>query len=635
MTSDNQFNVSRRKVLAGLGTIGIASAGAGLGTTAFFSDEESVSASLEAGRLDLKLDYRATYNTWLPEAETDAIVNGNVLPDPDQEFNYIVGQAPDIRAADGSAITGNEWAQFTRASDACDVVDGQTLGTEIARVGDFLGRDYDYRVDGDADYLGPEGQIYIDGEPGLKFDLNDVKPKDEGEATISIHTCGNPAFLWLRSNLDENAENDLVEPEDSAGDTTPEVGELADYIYARLWDDVNCNNRPDGGAADIAVVFDKSCSMTWLNPFAGCSSGENTEVLGKLDSAKNGAKDLYETLLAEAADSQLALISYNSNADLDYDLAPVTSGNESAYDTAVDDINNSGGTAIADGINAAKNVLLGNNAESTVNGIDGTGNNARPDAEKVMIVLSDGFPNDGNAGDVDGDGTVDSNIDGAEAAIEAAQRARDAGITMYTITYQVDGFPIPELIDLMGTGFDSPTGPFGFDTPDGEGLASTDSTALVATVAESALGTPSPTEIVDAFTDIAVSIAGGDEFLYQGSLAGLLELAENGIPLSTAAVDSDDDSKACFPPGVYCYAFDWEFVCEPEDFLKPSDVDVPDEDDDGEITLADELAAKGLPLDVNVAQTDSIEFSFDFAAIQCRHNMDNANPFGEEVQTPV
>ena len=46
-----------------------------------------------------------------------------------------------------------------------------------------------------------------------------------------------------------------------------------------------------------------------------------------------------------------------------------------------------------------------------------------------------------------------------------------------TITYQVDGFPIPELIDLMGTGFDSPTGPFGFDTPDGQGLASTDSTA--------------------------------------------------------------------------------------------------------------------------------------------------------------
>jgi predicted ribosomally synthesized peptide with SipW-like signal peptide len=62
MTTDTNFTLSRRKVLAGLGTVGIASAGAGLGTTAFFSDEEAVGASLRAGRLDLLVDYRATYN---------------------------------------------------------------------------------------------------------------------------------------------------------------------------------------------------------------------------------------------------------------------------------------------------------------------------------------------------------------------------------------------------------------------------------------------------------------------------------------------------------------------------------------------------------------------------------------------
>lgn len=42
----NEFGVSRRTVLAGLGMIGIASAGAGLGTTAYFRDEESVAAEL-------------------------------------------------------------------------------------------------------------------------------------------------------------------------------------------------------------------------------------------------------------------------------------------------------------------------------------------------------------------------------------------------------------------------------------------------------------------------------------------------------------------------------------------------------------------------------------------------------------
>ena len=43
MTDDNNqklYNLSRRRVLAGLGAVGFASAGAGLGTSAFFSDQE-------------------------------------------------------------------------------------------------------------------------------------------------------------------------------------------------------------------------------------------------------------------------------------------------------------------------------------------------------------------------------------------------------------------------------------------------------------------------------------------------------------------------------------------------------------------------------------------------------------------
>ncbi|MFC7069634.1 SipW-dependent-type signal peptide-containing protein [Halobaculum lipolyticum] len=55
--------VGRRNVLLGLGTIGLASAGAGLGTTAYFSDTESFSGNtLQAGSLDLTVEYEATYN---------------------------------------------------------------------------------------------------------------------------------------------------------------------------------------------------------------------------------------------------------------------------------------------------------------------------------------------------------------------------------------------------------------------------------------------------------------------------------------------------------------------------------------------------------------------------------------------
>lgn len=53
MTQDN-ISLSRRHMLLGLGTVGVASAGAGLGTTAYFSDTESFADNmLTAGELNL------------------------------------------------------------------------------------------------------------------------------------------------------------------------------------------------------------------------------------------------------------------------------------------------------------------------------------------------------------------------------------------------------------------------------------------------------------------------------------------------------------------------------------------------------------------------------------------------------
>jgi|AntRauMinimDraft_4_1070384.scaffolds.fasta_scaffold00663_7 predicted ribosomally synthesized peptide with SipW-like signal peptide len=65
MNSDtNNIGLSRRKVLVGLGAVGVASAGAGLGTTAYFSDEESFDGNtITAGELDLFVDYEASYDS--------------------------------------------------------------------------------------------------------------------------------------------------------------------------------------------------------------------------------------------------------------------------------------------------------------------------------------------------------------------------------------------------------------------------------------------------------------------------------------------------------------------------------------------------------------------------------------------
>src|SRR6056297_3419496 len=67
MTED-KFNLSRRKALAALGTIGVASAGAGLGTSAYFSDQETFENNqLTAGTLDMKVAATEYYSDWSPD----------------------------------------------------------------------------------------------------------------------------------------------------------------------------------------------------------------------------------------------------------------------------------------------------------------------------------------------------------------------------------------------------------------------------------------------------------------------------------------------------------------------------------------------------------------------------------------
>ncbi|TKX53989.1 hypothetical protein EXE44_17105, partial [Halorubrum sp. SS7] len=63
MSSDNNLELSRRKILAGMGAVGAAGAGAGIGTSALFNDTESFEDNqLTAGSLDLKIDWEEHYS---------------------------------------------------------------------------------------------------------------------------------------------------------------------------------------------------------------------------------------------------------------------------------------------------------------------------------------------------------------------------------------------------------------------------------------------------------------------------------------------------------------------------------------------------------------------------------------------
>jgi Ca-activated chloride channel family protein len=345
--TNDKIGLSRRKVLAGLGAVGVASAGAGLGTTAYFNDTESFNNNtLTAGELDLKLDYKSTYLGG-PGRLEDIEAMGYLDAEDLGDGRYLLDQAP-------SPADMQAWE---------DLVTGEEF-----------------------DFCSPEADEFLVNGDGIPvFTLDDVKPGDSGEVTISIHICDNPAFLYLAGELTENAENGQSEPELNAeGEDTDGVGELADAIEVCVWYDEDCDNvyEPTGTGQqqelEVALVSDVSGSM-------GGSA---------LSSLKTAATSFVGNL---SSPDEAAAISFSTSASTDQELTT----NYQLVQNAINSYNASGGTSIAAGIIEGEDELL-------------NGTNATPGASKVMILLSDGQSDD-------------------TAAINAANDAKNNGIRIFTI----------------------------------------------------------------------------------------------------------------------------------------------------------------------------------------------------------
>jgi predicted ribosomally synthesized peptide with SipW-like signal peptide len=579
--TDEPYTISRRSVLAGLGTIGIASAGAGLGTTAFFSDEERVSASLEAGRLDLKLDYRASY---VPGNRATPFDSTGIIPDTDMDGDgsddrYLLDQVPDLRY-DSGELAGRPLSE-------------QDWGDAVKP-------------------LGCDDASFVDGEEGVMFALDDVKPKDEGEFTISLHHCDNPAYLWLQGEATAEDENVAYEPEITAGDDESDVGELADYLYVEAFYDTDCDNRKDPDrAVDVALAIDVSGSMLYpqhgglvTDPDddtparkrpdelrTGTADARYTDDTYKIDLVEDAASDFAQRVFATTLDAQLGVVFFGTTDD-DGDFVPgdtstdrpavrstPLSDDASAVDTTLTDLRyevagpGRVGTDLPVGIETAQSLL----------------DAGRPDAEKVMIILGDGGQ------------------DGTSGAVGEAEAAKSAGTRIVTIAF---GANAKEGL-LRGLASEPKEENFYDVRADLDAL-------------EAAVG--------DAFTSIVLDLVGDVRF-FRGSLSAFLAVVGSGVPFDPlGAIDPTTDGAVCVEPGTNCIALDWYLPCVPEEFSALlSDADVADADEDGVITLADELAAKGLSFEdedaINVVQTDSVGLRIAFAAVQCRHNMDNANPF--------
>ncbi|MGM0606536.1 MAG: vWA domain-containing protein [Halobacteriota archaeon] len=300
---------SRRKVLAGLGTIGVASAGAGLGTTAFFSDNATFERnSLEAGELDLLLDYQHHYDGGPGRLED---IKNMGYPDAEQldDGTYLLEEVP-------SSSDTQDWKDYVLSEGFCG---------EDAR------------------------EAMVNGDEVTPIHLKDVKPGDSGCLTTSLHLCDNPAYIWMNGALVANDDNGLTEPEEAAGDDTggEGEGELAENIDTRLWYDENCDcefdqEGADGGDVDVLLVLDRSGSMS-----------------GSMTGMKDAAKGLVDELDSSVAN--VGLVSYASSASLDQELTDA----HGDVNSAIDGLSAGGGTNIEDGVVTAQDELNnGTNARS-------------------------------------------------------------------------------------------------------------------------------------------------------------------------------------------------------------------------------------------------------------------------------
>ena len=255
------FDLSRRKLLGAMGTIGGAAAVGGAGTMAFFSDtEEFANNQLVAGELDLKVDWEEHYSDWSSDEGSGLDVQ---MSDPGSGYTGFPTTAPaseqSVWVLDGdvSSFMANTaieaFPDDPDATEASGSYDAQRveLDDDICD----LPADLDSVLNHPARTRGtfPAGgqvnaQTTTPGDPLVQ--ISDVKPGDFGEVTFSFHICGNPGYVWLTGGLRDANENGTTEPEATDDDELEGVVELLDEIRAAVWYDTGPNGTYEADAAD-------------------------------------------------------------------------------------------------------------------------------------------------------------------------------------------------------------------------------------------------------------------------------------------------------------------------------------------------------------------------------------------------
>ncbi|WP_136688274.1 vWA domain-containing protein [Halorhabdus amylolytica] len=607
-----RYELSRRKVLAGLGTIGLASAGTGLGTTAYFSDEETYeNNTLTAGSLDLKVDWEEHYY--------DGSVEGVTLADDPTNADYVLPALEPLQAP--NVLQNGEYRkdapvgtlQVSSPDDALPIAlnfDDKDAFWDTTAIEAFPDVDDDgVQEDFHETYEVGEGEITVgpaceagadtpadldptaDGALRTQNDdtvgeeswkplvaLDDVKPGDFGELTLSFHLCDNPGYVWLTGELLENDENSVTEPEgadpdedqtaDDPGDDFD--GELTDHIMTRIWYDEDCDNQVDEETKelDMMLAIDTSGSIT------------DTEQTQMIDGINAFIDDL-----PDDGSTQVGVLSFGGGAINDLQALD-TPGNIS-----VPGFSFGGNTPLPAALDTADQILRNDP-------------NARSDAQKTIVVFTDGGPNYQNQDYAVNGYTAprDDTTDWSAASGNSAYDNADAASGTVSEAEMDETALVAESVRNMTTriatvfvGDDDSTEAM---TQDAEDEYDTLPAFLGNEIASVGFSfTVDFSDLENLATQLEQSIVVGEEVFFLGTLGQALSRLEegNGVPLdgdlSTAfdeLTDPDDDAdRECFEASsTHCVGFEW-----------------------------------WLPLNhSNQIQTDSVGFDIGFYTEQCRHN---------------
>ena len=606
MTDDN-IKLTRRKILA-RGAVGAAGAGAGLGTTALFNDEESFEDnSLTAGELDLKIDWEEHYS--FPQ------IYGNDDPTLDAQGEPL--NVTQTEPSDTSSYVGLPDPEspviWVHEDDLDDYMSNTAIeafpdpdndGEQEIETGEFSYAPCDQGADlpDDLGTFAPDEEVAArtqnddttddNGDPKPLINLIDVKPGDFGEFTFSFHLCDNPGYVWLQAaNVTQGGGANPDPEQDAEGDADNDAN-LAENIRTVWWYDDDGNNVVDDGkTCDVMLTLDFSGSMLY-DQFGGVVSDESITINGdtydettKIDLVEKGTRQFVQFLQATSADVNVGVAYFDGSADEKArfgTLQPLTSNlgdvesvltglRQTVANIVTGDPNPSDDDGNPDPFSNASGIAEGTYIHEGVDEAQRKLNdNARGDAEYKNIVLSDGNSFEGTDNNPS-EGTPQAAADDARANL-----TDNPSTTVYGIAVATGGNGESTLQSMSGAAGDTAGNDpsFFFDVDD-------------------------PLDLPTIFGSLAAEIA-PEKVFRRGTLESDLEALDPDqggarIPLDGNPTtvfdefndDPTDPDRDCFPAGDTHYiGFGWW---------------LPD-------TVGNEV------------QGDSVSFDLGFYTEQCRNN---------------